>query len=51
MLLLLFTLGLAEDEEEEVEAAAEASLFFPSLPSARRRNFRRRIWGAHARRR
>lgn len=52
MLLLLFTLGLAEDdEEEEEEAAADASLFFPSLPSARRRHVRRRVWGAHACRR
>ena len=35
MLLLLFTLGLAEEDEEE-EEAAEASLFLPSLPSGRK---------------
>lgn len=34
MLLLLFTLGLAEEDEEEEEAAA-LSLFLPSLPSGR----------------
>lgn len=34
MLLLLFTLGLAEEDEEEEEAAA-VSLFLPSLPSGR----------------
>ena len=34
MLLLLFTLGLAEEDEEEEEFAA-VSLFLPSLPSER----------------
>lgn len=34
MLLLVFTLGLDEDEEDE-EEAAEESLFLPSLPSRR----------------
>lgn len=37
MLLLLFTLGLAEEEEDE-EEGVEASLFLPSLPSGRRRH-------------
>lgn len=33
MLLLLFTLGLAEEDEDEEVAAG--SLFLPSLPSGR----------------
>lgn len=36
MLLLLFTLGLAEEDEEEEEA--EASLFLASFPSGRHVN-------------
>lgn len=34
MLLLLFTLGLADDDEDE-EVEAGVSLFLPSLPSER----------------
>lgn len=34
MLLLLFTLGLTEEDEEEEDVAA-LSLFLPSLPSGR----------------